>query len=179
MATPKKEFTPLTLQQRRFAEEYLIDGKTGAAAYRAGYKYETRHVQGSRLLADQRIKDYLAERKKKVMSNTGITPERIIQELMVIALSNVGDYITVDENGNKILDIAGIDRNKLGGSFEIQTDKEGKIFVQKVKVDPTAKIQALVQLGKHLGMFKEQVEHSGAISLEQLITSSMKEEDAS
>ena len=179
---PLSKDTPLTLQQRRFCEEYLIDGKVGAAAFRAGYSFKTRHAQGSQLLADPKIQAYLAERKQKVMSVTGITPERILQELALVAFANVGDYIRKGEDGKAYIDLSDMDRDKLGGTFEIQTNAEGKVFVHKVKVDPAAKIAALVQLGKHQGMFKEQIEHSGAIGLEQLIIGSMeptKEDNAS
>lgn len=176
MASRGKEKEPLNIQQRRFCEEYLIDGKVGAAAFRAGYSFDSRHTIGSMLLKDFRVQEYLAERRKKVMSVTGITPERVLQELMLIAFSNVSDYLRKDENGKTYIDLSEIDRDKLGGSFEIQTDSDGKVFVHKVKVDPQAKIAALVNIGKQLGMFKDQVEHSGSLNLEQLITSSLKPE---
>lgn len=175
---PCKQELPLNLQQIRFCEEYLIDGKTGAAAFRAGYSFETRHVQGSRLLADPRVKDYLSTRKKKIMSITGITPERIIQELALIGFSNIGDVLTRDENNKLVLDLNTIDQDKLNGlGFEFVTDATGKVSLTKVKVSPADKAAALINLGKHMGMFKEKVEHSGHLTLDQLVRGSMQVED--
>lgn len=174
MPYPVKSDCPLTLQQIRFCEEYLIDGKVGAAAYRAGYSFHTRGEQGTRLLADQRVKDYLATRTKKIMSVTGITPERILQELALIGFSKVGDVLSKDENGKLFLDLDTIDQDKLNGlGLEFTTDANGKVVLGKVKVSPADKAAALINMGKHMGMFKEQVEHSGVLTLEQLVMNSM------
>lgn len=174
MSYPVQADCPLTLQQIKFCEEYLIDGKTGAAAFRAGYSFESRHTQGSRLLADQRVKDYLSTRKKRIMSVTGLTPERILQELALIGFSKVGDVLSKDENGKLVLDLDTVDQNKLNGlGLEFTTDANGKVVLGKVRVSPADKAAALINMGKHLGMFKEQVEHSGVLTLDQLVKNSM------
>ena len=52
----------LTARQQRFCDEYLIDLNATQAAIRAGYSKKTANEQGSRLLTNVSVKEYIDER---------------------------------------------------------------------------------------------------------------------
>ena len=63
----------LTDKQRRFCEEYVIDWNATRAAIDAGYSGKTADVQGSRLLANVKVKKYIDECKEMVAELAGIS----------------------------------------------------------------------------------------------------------
>jgi len=164
----------LTDQQKRFIREYIIDHHGTNAAKRAGYSPQTARFSASRLLADPKIKKAIQEAQEELGEQTGITPERILHEMAKIGFSNILDYITQDENGDTIIDLKAIDRDAAAALTELYVETtKGRSTVRKVKVKPYDKMAALVQMGKHIGMFKEQLEVRD-LTLEDLVLQSMK-----
>ena len=151
----------LSEKQRRFADEYLIDLNATQAAIRAGYSKKTARAIAHENLTKLDIQTYLTEARKKLSEATKITPERVLNELAKIGFFDVRKL--VDDTGapKRITDldddtaaaIAGIDVVQIGNS------EAGIGAVLKYKI--ANKESALVSIGKHLGMFKERVEHTG------------------
>ena len=113
------------------------------------------------------------EAEQEVAKELGITQTRVLQELWKIATSNIKDYTTTDKDGDTVVDLNMISRDNAAALSEltIETSK-GKQKIKRIRVKPYDKISAIIQVGKQLGMFKEQVEHSGSLTLEQLIEQS-------
>lgn len=137
----------MTKKQKRFIEEYLIDLNATQAAIRAGYKPGTAYSIGSENLKKPEIKagidKAMAERSKR----TGINQDRILLELARIGFAKITDV--VDPKTGKIKegaledDLACIQSIKIKPG-EFGTEREIKMYDKK---------SALVDLGKHLGMF--------------------------
>lgn len=137
----------MTKKQKRFIEEYLIDLNATQAAIRAGYKPGTAYSIGSENLKKPEIKagidKAMAERSKR----TGINEDRILLELARIGFAKITDV--VDPKTGKIKegaledDLACIQSIKIKPG-EFGTEREIKMYDKK---------SALVDLGKHLGMF--------------------------
>jgi len=174
--TSPLEETPLTDQQLRFVEEMLLDpsSQTGAAK-RAGYSISTATQAASRLMADPRVKESLRIAQETRAKSMGISKERVLQELARIAFADVGDQVTVNEEGE-------FDLSKLKGtSSEVVVNtisgKSGKSKAVTVKtVKQADRLAALVKLGQHLGMFKDN-EVSVHLTLDKLVEQSYKVED--
>jgi len=144
----------LTDKQKRFVEEYLIDLNATQACIRAGYSVKTAQEQSSRLLSNvmvkQTIEKTLAERSKR----TGISQDRVVQELAKIAFLKATDVL--DEDGGirqdaKDDDLSCIEYMKIKESdnqFGASSEKEIKF---------ASKIKALELLGKHLGMWNDKL----------------------
>lgn len=151
----------LNAKQQRFCDEYLIDLNGTQAAIRAGYSPKTANEQASQLLAKLSTQEYISEKQKEISKNTGITVELVLNELKKIGFSNVQDYI---EEGNSITDITTIDRDKAAAVSSIK--KSTTVFGDEktggtkdvVEFKLWDKVSALEKLGKHLGMFKDQVD---------------------
>ncbi len=93
---------PLTSRQQRFVDEYLLDLNATQAAIRAGYSARTANEQGARLLAKASVSRAVASAKQSRAKATGITAERVLEELALMAFSDLRHY-QVDEKGNLTL----------------------------------------------------------------------------
>lgn len=167
------EDRPLSPMQVRFVEEYVQDPTSiTKAAKRAGYALETANVAGSRLMADPRIKHAIQVAQDTRAEAIGLSKERVLQELAKIAFAAPGEEIKTTLDGD-------IDMQSIKGSLAeviVSTttgrSKYKNISVKTVKI--ADKITALVKLGQHMGMFKDQVEVTGKLSLAELIDQSYK-----
>ena len=73
----------LNPRQVRFIEEYTVDFNATQAAIRAGYSEKTARQIASKLLTDIDIQAGIAASQAKISRKTGITKERIAQNLLV------------------------------------------------------------------------------------------------
>ncbi|TPM33725.1 terminase small subunit [Mesorhizobium sp. B2-2-2] len=162
----------LTAKQARFVAEYLIDLNATQAAIRAGYSAKTAEQQGHQLLKKTSVAAAIASRQAKLADKLEVTQERIVAELAKIGFANMLDYVTVGSNGDPFVDLSELKRDTAAAIAEVTVEdfKDGRgedaRDVRRVKFKLHDKKGALVDLGKHLGMFKDQVEHTGNIRVE-------------
>lgn len=159
--------TDLTDKQARFVREYLVDLNAKQAAIRSGYSARSAEVEGSRLLKNAKVAAAIARERRAVSMRTGITPERVLLELAKFGFSDIRKAIKwraqvaevgEDEDGDPVLRIANevvlIDSDKMDDDTaaaitEISQTKDGALKIKMVD-----KRAALVDIGRHLGMFK-------------------------
>ncbi|WP_082017872.1 terminase small subunit [Leisingera sp. ANG-Vp] len=79
----------LTAKQERFVAEYLIDLNATQAAIRAGYSAKTAHSVGHENLRKPEIAKAIQEAQAKRSEKTGITQERVLQELARIGFADI------------------------------------------------------------------------------------------
>lgn len=168
----------LTAKQQRFVEEYLIDLNATQAAIRAGYSAKTAEQQGHQLLKKTLVAEAVAEARAKLSERAEITQDMVLRELAKIGFSDIRkavrwasnvavaapDERSLDEimedglgeirhavtNQVELIDSADIDDDTAAAISEIaQTDRGG------LKVKLHDKRAALVDLGRHLGLFKD------------------------
>lgn len=159
----------LTPKQKAFVEEYLIDLNATQAAIRAGYSKKTAGRIGQENLQkpviQKAIQDHMKEREKR----TRVTADRVVHELAKIAFADLKDYIKWDENGVVIINSNDVDGSVLAEVSEttnIQTFPNGgetERIQKKIKLHD--KMKALEMLGKHLGMFKDNVNVEGKVQI--------------
>lgn len=145
----------MTKKQKAFVEEYLIDLNATQAAIRAGYSPDTAGSIGSENLKKPeiraRIERAMAERSKR----TGINQDRVLMELARIGFSKITDAINPEtaevKDGATEDDLACIQSIKIKPN-EFGIEREVKLYDKRA---------ALVDIGRHLGMFKDRVEISG------------------
>lgn len=137
-----------------FCQEYMIDMIQTRAYIRAGYAAKNADVHAARLMVNgsirARIDELLAERS----SRTGVTADRVIRELARIGFIKAADVInmkdaTVKEDADDD-DMAAISSVKVKETFGDYPSIE-----REVKLCDKGK--ALELLGRHLGMFKDDI----------------------
>lgn len=149
----------MTKKQKKFVEEYLIDLNATQAAIRAGYSPETAGSIGAENLKKPEIKSRIDKAMAERSRRTGINQDRVLQELARIGFAKITDV--VDPETAEIRtdasddDLACIQSIKIKPN-EFGTEREVKLYDKK---------SALVDLGKHLGLFKDKVELTGDMDL--------------
>ena len=134
----------LTPKQQRFVEEYLIDLNATQAAIRAGYSEKTANEQGSRLLANVSISEAIAEAKNKRAERTEITQDYVLSNIQKVIERCMQQEAVQARDGSPLL-VEGPEGN-LACLFEFKE---------------AGALKGLELLGKHLGMFKDKIEHTG------------------
>lgn len=168
----------LTPKQKLFVDEYLVDLNATRAYKVAGYSVKSDNaaaVEGHKLLRNPKIEIYLKERMNDREKRTEITQDKVLKELAKIGFADIKDFleyrtaktvVTHDEDGEPVIDyqqiIDVIDSKDVDTSV-IQEVSIGKDGTFKFKLYDKQK--ALVDIGKHLGMFVDKVEHSGNMNI--------------
>lgn len=152
----------MTQKQKRFIEEYLIDLNATQAAIRAGYSLDTAKSIGSENLTKPDIQARIAKAMAERSRRTGVNADRVVMELAKIAFVNAKDVIDPDTATVRPdalpEDTAAIQSVKVKAFGEDGLEREVKM---------ADKLRALELLGRHLGMFKDKVELSGALETEK------------
>lgn len=154
----------ITERMRAFVREYLGEAKLNAseAARRAGYTGEVK-VRASQLLDHPWVKAEIEKGMRERAEKTGITAERVVEELRRIAMADPLDAF--DENGElRPLKEVPEDLRRTISSIDTETkvSEEGvTTVVRKIRFWP--KDKTLELLGRHLAMFqdKSKVELTG------------------
>ena len=157
----------LTDKQRRFVDEYLIDLNATQTAIRAGYSAKTAEQQGFQLLKKTSVSEAVTSRMKDREKRTEITQDRVLQELAKIGFADIrkavkwgADIPVVNPETGEVLTANGV---VLISSNEIDDDTAAAVSeisqtAQGIKIKMHDKKGALVDIGKHLGMFVDRVD---------------------
>lgn len=144
----------LTPKQEKFIQEYLIDLNATQAAIRAGYSENVAKEIGYENLTKPHIKSEIDKRLKELTEKAGVTAEAVIKELAHIAFDDIGNYLSYsqDEEGKinvKFKNSKTIDTRNIS---EVSIGRDGQF-----KFKLYCKDNALIQLGKNLGLFEEKI----------------------
>lgn len=132
----------LSKKQKKFADEYLIDCNATQAAIRAGYSPNGLNKRVTRMMANDGIKNYIEEQLEKIHN------EKIADAKEVMM------YLTSVLRGESTSEIVVIEGEGEGCSSARRMDKAP---------DEREKLKAAELLGKRFGLFKDNVNITGAI----------------
>lgn len=164
----------LTEKQKRFCDEYLKDFNASRAAEQAGYKKRSAAQQAARMLRKDNIQEYIQARIDERTKRTEVTQDMVVNELKKIAFSNMGSVARWNGSGVSFFDSDELNEDAKATvmSVEETTNQHGG----SLKIKQYDKTKALELLGRHLGMFKDKIEHSGELTLEQLLIGTQKKD---
>lgn len=187
----------LTPKQQRFVEEYLVDLNATQAAVRAGYSAKTARQIGDENLSKPDIAEAIGKAIAEQSERTGISADRVLTELAKIGFSDIrravkwfsqANVAMIDategeiEDGSvrfavanqvELISSADIDDETAAAISEISmTDKGG------LRVKFHDKRAALVDLGRHLALFTDKVQHGADPALTEAITKAMSPRQA-
>ena len=163
----------LTDRQARFVDEYLIDLSSKDAAIRAGFAKKQAKQAGYRLLQKEHVLEAIEIGKKALSERTGIKADEVIAELRLLAFSNPQDY--TKDDGTVITNLRELTRNQAAAIQELvideYTDGKGKDArpVKRIRLKFADKRAAIVDLGRHLGLFTDNMNLSGSVSWEDAL----------
>ncbi|HBC94408.1 MAG TPA: terminase small subunit [Pelotomaculum sp.] len=154
----------LTPKQQRFIEEYLVDLNATQAAIRAGYSPSTAKEQGCQNLSKLNVKNAIDQALAERSRRTGINQDRVLLELAKIAFLNPVDVIDMDAATLK--GDANRDDTAAIASVKVKRipTEDGDIVEREVRTYD--KLKALEQIGRHLGMWKDNINLSGEVGIQ-------------
>ena len=157
--------------RQRFVDEYLARGcvmGAGTEAYMAVHPKCSKVTAGQKsckMLSDPIVRKLLNEAKLAQQERTQITADKILQELLLIARSDISGAFRKDGSLKPIHEIPEEVRRAISGVETLDTiipgGKGAKNRVSKLKF--WDKVAALGLLGKNLRLFVDQVELKGTI----------------
>ena len=147
----------LTPKQKLFCDYYLISLNATEASIKAGYSKKTAKEIGAENLTKPNIKEYLQNSMNKRAEKLEITADKVIGEIAKLAFANTTDILEITDTPIKIKDLSKLDTTCISSAEEV-FDKDGCRVGVKVKLHD--KTKNLELLGRHLGLFKDKVEHS-------------------
>jgi len=137
--------TRLTAKQARFVDEYLVDLNATQAAIRAGYSERTADKIASEALRKPAVAAAVAEGKVARAHRTGITQDYV--------LATIFDTVERCRQASPVLDRAG---------KQVYVETPTGELAPAYAFDAKAVLRGCELLGKHLGLFAEKVQLTGA-----------------
>lgn len=172
----------LDAKERRFVEEYLIDLDPRRAATAAGYSASVAGSKAYQWVSNSKIKPHVFDAIKNAMDQRSkraeITADRVLSELAKIGFADIrkaikwyGHLVTEEDNpdGGDIAVIKTVVTNNVELVSSDQIDDDTAAAISEISQNSTGGIKlklhdkraALVDIGKHLGMFTDKVELTG------------------
>lgn len=154
-------------KRERFVAEYLVDLNATQAAVRAGYKGRNVGGTAKRLMQNPEVLALISKAKEKRLGRIGITQERVLGELELIAFSDLTHY-KVDDAG----DVGLAEGAPEGAIRALQSIRHKTITtgsgenartVHEVELKLWDKTAALAKAGRHVDVhgFWDRMEHTG------------------
>ncbi len=167
----------LTPKKAIFIAEYSLHGNGTHAAVKAGVPEASAHVTASRWLKDPKIAAAIDEQRERLAAKLELTSERVLREVMRMAYYDPAKLY--DENGERIpIHLLDEDTRRAVMSVEDETSTVNGKAVRTQRVKMADKKGNNELLGKYLKMWTENVNHSGHVTLEQLVSGAGAAEDA-
>lgn len=126
----------LTPKQQRFVEEYLVDLNATRAAIRAGYSAKNADKIASQLLGKNRVAEAIAAAKAERSSRVAVSSDYVLSNLVEIVERSMQRAPVMTMRGEQVVD-----------------DQGRNVW----RFDAKAANRALELLGKHLGLFVDNV----------------------
>ena len=155
----------MTEKQKIFADEYLID-LNATRAYRVAYpsvkKDEAAAVNGSKLLRNTKVQEYISERMQERQQRTEVTQDMVVKELAAIAFARATDYVEIRSNG--VCGTVVIKPTTNLSDRQIRAIAGIKEGANGIEIKLNDKEKALELLGRHLGMWNDKMKVDGEVT---------------
>lgn len=110
----------LTDKQELFCIHYVKSFNATMAAIKAGYAKESAHVEGSRLLRNAKVSDYIRELKGAMQQELFVEATDLMNYYMKIAFADITDYVTFQR------------KDVQTGRFDAVLAEDGKTIIDMV-----------------------------------------------
>jgi phage terminase small subunit len=139
-----------------FVEEYLVDLNAARAAEVAGFSPKTARYQGKRLLRRPDVQEAVAAAMAARVERTQVTQDEVVREYARIAFADVRQVVSWAGGRITLRDSADVPADAARAIAEVVETDSG------LRIKMHGKTAALDALAKHLGMFVDRHEVTGA-----------------
>ena len=166
----------LTPKQKMFVAEYLVDLNATQAAIRAGYSPKRAMEIGYQLLHKTTMQAALKVAMDNRAARTGITADRVLKEYAKIGFADIKDFLSFGTVKTEVDWDADANKPIFGYKQVVEakpSDEVDGTLINEVSInrDGTFKFKlhdkkgALDMIGKHLGMFTENLNVTGELAV--------------
>jgi Phage terminase, small subunit len=156
----------LTAKQEKFIQEYLIDLNATQAAIRAGYSAKTAEVIAFENLRKPYLQAAIQEAMQERAKRTQVTQDMIVNELAKIAFSDLKSVVSWTKDGKIIVKPSDeVDGTIMSEISETEINY-GDYIKRTKKVKLHDKLRALELLGRHQGMFKDNLNINAEVGVQ-------------
>lgn len=142
----------LTPKQERFVNEYLKTLNVTQSAINAGYSSNSAHVTGSRLLRNEKVKDYIQSKKDEIMDDTILSAK---ETLYLLTQSAIGDETETKE---VVVKKSSFEKNPDTGRMNLVYNEHVELV--EVPIKPSDRLKARDMLGKYHSLFTDKLDVS-------------------
>lgn len=140
-------------KQQRFVSEFLVDCNATQAAIRAGYSKATAYSIGNENLKKPEIAAAIRAAREEMQARTEITADRVVRELAKIAFVDPRRFFRTD---GSLVPVHELDDDTAAGlaglEIVVSVGDDGEV-TKTARIKIADKRAALVDLGRHLGLF--------------------------
>ena len=163
MATKKaKPPKGLSEQHKRFVAEYLVDQNATGAYRRSGYtaKGHSAEVNAERLLRNAEVRAAIDAGLAETLNRLDVTREKVLKELARIAFGDRRKVMSWGPAGVTLIDSAALDEDD--AALVAEVSETISATGGSIKMKTHDKVKALELLGRHLALFTDKSEVTGA-----------------
>ena len=147
----------LNPKQEKFVHEYLKTLNVTQSAIKAGYSPQSAHVQGSRLLKNEKVSEYIKEQKEQYMDESVLTAKELLH---VLTNAAIGDEIETKEVVVKQGDF--VENPDTGRKMLVYSER---VEMVEVPIKASDRLKARDLLGKYHKIFTDKVDINAPIPL--------------
>jgi phage terminase small subunit len=144
----------LNERQKQFVREYLVDLNATQAAIRAGYSPKTAYAIADKLLKKAEIQTIVQKAMDARADRVNVRADDVLRELARIGFADLRKAVTWSGGSVNLVPSESLDDDTAAAVSEVRQTADG------VAIKLHSKPDALQQMGRHLGMFKDKVELS-------------------
>jgi phage terminase small subunit len=144
-------------QHIRFADKYFETLNGSESAIYAGYEPNRSRQTGHDLLERDDIQEYLQVLRVSLAEKTGISQQKVLQEIAKIAFSDIRKYYQDDNNLKPICDLDDNEAAALASvkSYEETIPGTDIIVGFNKEIKMYDKLAGLEKLARHLGLYEK------------------------
>ena len=156
VVTPEPDEAPeLTLKQRRFVDEYLIDLNATQAAIRTGYVEKTAHAHGHKLKNNPVVAAEIARLAKERHDATVVQIDELLLEYSLIARSDILNYLSFEGQNVTLKSSKKLSKLEARAISKV-SEKVNKDGSKSISFELHSKLHALDSLAKYYKLFVDQ-----------------------
>jgi len=167
-----------TPNEMKVIDEYFLNGFVKYKAFQAVYTNQSdSSSRGNtwQFFTRPWVKEEIERRMKSSRQRFDVSQETLVQELAAIGFARLSNLLDVQEDGTAVVNLKNLGEAERAAISEITVDEyqeghgEEARPVKKVKIKLHDKNAALEKLMRHMGLFKDKVEHGVEQSLADLL----------
>lgn len=156
----------MTEQVKRFLDDYFVTLNGYKSAVNAGFSEKTATVQACQMLGIEENQVYLQNLRESLSEKTGISQQKVLEEIAKIAFSDIRNYYQDDNNLKPICDLEDNEAAALASVKSYEEKLQGSEIIIGVnkEIKLYDKLAGLEKLARHLGLYQKDNEQSKPVN---------------